>query len=292
MYPVDSGTTGSSRELTSSSADVVSGIAEQNTPTPESTTCLDTSLRCPVEGDAGDASMDAENVPNSNLETGDVDENERLESANNSSAGTDQVVTGDLEMEAIDGNNEGALCSNSGDQREGLSTSGIDAETSGNLDLPTRGSDKGPTPASVTRKKRQQPTLLTMFAANKAAQQLKQQKRSLEGSTTKTIQPVVTPLQTPGPSLTGLDEFLLENGDKLTVDVPVIPAKPLTPMEKFQQRLMKHVSASSQLVKREKKSIKTGEENGENCLVPENLIEKLKDKPGEILNQGVCMSFP
>ena len=204
----------------------------------------------------------------SNLEMDGADENEKLGVEKEESCKeTDLTVTQVTEMEGTDRNNasdnEGEP---SGDQKD------IDAETSNKNDSPKRDSDKKPMPVNEMSKKKQQPTLLTMFAANNAAQ-LKQ--KLLEESTP-------TPLPLPAPSLTGLDEFLLENDEKLTVDVPVVPAKPLTPMERFQQRLMKHVSASSQPVRKEKKSTETEEgENGESVLVPEEVITKLKDKPGK-----------
>jgi hypothetical protein len=238
--------------------------------------------------------MDTESQSDPNLEThGGVDDNERLEFMNDDSSKgtTDQMVTGVTEMETDDTrNDEGALCTDLGEQKESTKT---DAETSDHIDSSTCDSDKkNPVPASETRKPKQQPTLLTMFAANSAAaQQLKQQKslEEQEDSTTKlTPSTFSTPLPTPGPSLTALDEFLLENDNKMSVDAPVIPAKPLTPMERFQQRLMKHMSTSSissssqQPVKRERESAETGEEEkGKSTLVPEDIITKLKDKPGE-----------
>lgn len=284
LPPASLETSGSPPDLTSSTVDIMPGSTEQENPTSESTSVhvADTlSLTSAVEENTCASGMDIENKFGSNLETCDADDNERLEfEKNENSKETDHMVAGVTEMEIDDdGNNEGVLCSDSEDQKE------TDTKTSDHLDLPTRDSDdKKSVPASEMRKPRQQPTLLTMFAANTAAQQLKQQKSLEEDSTTKTAPPTCTPLPTPAPSLTDLDEFLLENDDKLTVDVPVIPAKPLTPMEKFQQRLMKHMSASSsQPVKKEKKSTETGGEDGEESLVPEDVITKLKDKPGENL---------
>ena len=238
--------------------------------------------------------MDTESKSDPNIEThGGMDEGERLEfEDDDDSKGTDQMATGVTEMETGDnGNIEGTLCTDLGEQRESTK---IGAETSDHLDSSTRDSDKkNPVPASEMRKTRQQPTLLTMFAANTAAaaaQQLKQQK-SLEkqdSTTTTKLTPSTssTPLPTPAPSLAALDDFLLENDDKMTVDVPVIPSKPLTPMERFQQRLMKHMSvsslsSSSQPVRRERESAATREgEDGKSTLVPEDVITKLKDKPG------------
>lgn len=286
-------TSGSPPELASSSVDIMPNITVQEKPTSESTSVADTcalNLTTAVEENTYDSGMDIENKSEPNLETHNEDDNERLEfESNDSSKETDQMMAGVTEMETGGGdNNEGAPCSDLGDQKESIKT---DAETSDHLDVPTCDSDKKSVPACEMRKSRQQPTLLTMFAANTAAQQLKQQKSLEEVSTTKNAPPTSTPLPTPAPSLTGLDEFLLENDNKLTVDVPVIPPKPLTPMERFQQRLMKHMSASSsQPARREKKlSEAGGEEEGEESLVPEDVITKLKDKPGE--NLYWLMSF-
>ena len=136
------------------------------------------------------------------------------------------------------------------------------------------------------RQKKQQPTLLTLFASNAAQQKDKEKQKSLKNDDFKSS---TAPLPTPGPSLSNMDDFLLENEDKLTVDVPVIPVKPLTPMERFQQRLMKHMSTSSQPVTLSsteghvgKEVEKEGGEKGGGVLVPDEVITKLKDKPGEI----------
>lgn len=260
---------------------------KQEKPTPESTSTLDTHSQTNAVEEVTTCAcgMDIESKSDSNLETCGVDEDERLVSENgDSSEGTDQMMTRVAEMETGDNSrNEGALCADLGEQKEGIETN---AETNDRLDLPTCDLDKKP---GETRKTRQQPTLLTMFAANNAAQQLKQQKSLGEASTTNITPSASTPLPTPAPSLTALDEFMLENDDKMTVDAPVIPVKPLTPMERFQQRLMKHMSAtSSQPVRssREKKSTGTGEEEGESSLIPEDVITKLKDKPGGFMNNS------
>ena len=137
------------------------------------------------------------------------------------------------------------------------------------------------------RQKKQQPTLLTLFASNAAQQKDKEKQKSLKKDDFKSS---TAPLPAPGPSLSNMDDFLLENEDKLTVDVPVIPVKPLTPMERFQQRLMKHMSTSSQPVTLSstegrvgKEEVeKEGGEKGGGVLVPDEVITKLKDKPGEI----------
>ena len=278
-------TSGSPPNLTSSSVDIVpDGVTN---PTLESTSDMGTvSPTTAVEEESTCTyGMDIESKSDSNLENGGVDEDERLVSENgDSSEGMDQMVMGVADMETGDNSNkEGALCADLGEQKESIKTN---AETNDHLDLPTCDLDKKP---GETRKTRQQPTLLTMFAANNAAQQLKQQKSLGEDSTTKIAPSTSTPLPTPAPSLTALDEFLLENNDKMTVDVPVIPVKLLTPMERFQQRLMKHMSASSsQPVRssREKTSTGTGEEEGESSLVPEDVITKLKDKPGGFMNDS------
>ena len=278
----------------------MAGITKQEKSASESTSTLDTYLsqtNALEEENVCACEMDTESKSDPNIEThGGVDEGERLEfEDDDNSKGTDQMVTGVTEMETGDNSNiEGTLCTDLGEQKESTK---IDTETSGHLDSSTRDSDKkNPVPASEMRKTRQQPTLLTMFAANSAAataaaQQLKQQK-SLEkqdSTTTTTKLPPSTssstPLPTSAPSLAALDDFLLENDNKMTVDVPVIPSKPLTPMERFQQRLMKHMSvsssSSSQPVRRERESAATREgEDGKSILVPEDIITKLKDKPG------------
>ena len=266
------------------------GITKQDKTAPESTSTLDflSQTNALEEENTCACEMDTESKSDPNLVThGGVDEDERLEFENdNGSKGADQVVTGVTEMETDDNSNiEGALCADLGEQK---GSTKIDAEMSDHLDSSTRDYDKkNPAPACEMRKTRQQPTLLTMFAANSAAaQQLKQQKSLEKQDSTTTTKPTPstssTPLPTPAPSLAALDDFLLENDNKMTVDVPVIPAKPLTPMERFQQRLMKHMSSSSQPVRRERESAATREEeDGKNTLVPEEIITKLKDKPGE-----------
>ena len=274
----------------------MTGITKQEKSTPESTSTLDMYLsqtNALEEENTCACEMDTESKSDPNIEThGCVDEGERLEfEDDDNSKGTDQMATGVTEMETGDNNNiEGTLCTDLGEQKESTK---IDTEKSDHLDSLTRDSDKkNLVPASEMRKTRQQPTLLTMFAANSAAaQQLKQQKslKKQESTTTTKLAPSTsssTPLPTPAPSLVALDEFLLENDDKMTVDVPVIPSKPLTPMERFQQRLMKHMSvsssSSSQPVRRERESAATREgDDGKSILVPEDVITKLKDKPGE-----------
>ena len=284
-------------ELTSSSVDSTPDIApEEDKPSLESASTLDTlSLTNAREEESTRiCGMDTESKSDStsDLEAcggggdGGVDENERLEfeDGDNSTKGMDQTMDGVTEAETgNNGNNEGMVhvCTDMGDQKESRK---VNTEPSDHLDLSTCDSDdKNPVPAREMRKTKQQPTLLTMFAANSAAAQQQKQQKSLELEEKITPPASSTPLPTPAPSLTALDEFLLENDNKMMVDVPVIPAKPLTPMEKFQQRLMKHMSAPlSQPVRKEKKSTETGEEGGESALIPEDVITKLKDKPGEL----------
>ena len=143
----------------------------------------------------------------------------------------------------------------------------------------------------MKKKQRSQPTLLSLFAATNAAEQKRQKQEQLspeeeESSNTPSAPPTVTP----GPSLSSVDDFLLESDDKLSVDAPVVPTRPLTPMEQFQRRLLKHMSCSTQPVKTESKVSSTlpdaskvddGEKGTANSLVPEEVISKLKYKPGE-----------
>ncbi len=278
------------------------GVDKQERPALESTSTLDTlsqtnALQLEEEGTC-DCEMDTECKSDPNLETrGGVGDSERLEFMNDD--GTDQMGTGVTEMETDNTrNDEGALCTDLGEQKESTKT---DVETSDHIDSSTCDSDKkNPVPASEMWKPKQQPTLLTMFAANSAAaqKQLNQQKSLDQDNSTTKLAPSTssfssTPLPTPGPSLAALDEFLLENDNKMSVDVPVIPAKPLTPMERFQQRLLKHMSTSStpsssqQPMRRERESAETGEvEKGKSTLVPEDIITKLKDKPGTFSFSG------
>ena len=143
----------------------------------------------------------------------------------------------------------------------------------------------------MKKKQRSQPTLLSLFAASNAAKQerQKQEQQSPEKEESSNT-PSAPPTVTPGPSLSSVDDFLLESDDKLSVDAPVVPTRPLTPMEQFQRRLLKHMSCSTQSVKTESKVSLTlpdaskvdGEEKGTaSSLVPEEVISKLKYKPGE-----------
>ena len=145
---------------------------------------------------------------------------------------------------------------------------------------------------TTKRKQRHQRTLLTLFASNAAANgkmQEDQQKSHERVAKSSSIapSPQLSSTAPAGPALSSMDDFLLENDAKLTVDVPVIPAKPLTPMEKFQQRLMKHMTTSSQPVRKEKRpSTETnadvsGDKEG-STLIPEEIMAKLKDKPGKL----------
>lgn len=104
----------------------------------------------------------------------------------------------------------------------------------------------------------------------------------------------------PAPTLSSVDEFLLAGEDEVTFGVKV---RELTPLEKFQQKVIEQMSSSQQqsggvggegMVTREEQtgegeSVVEGEggekvrknTSGPSQLIPENTILKLKDKPGE-----------
>ena len=198
-----------------------------------------------------------------------------VESENNVEA--EQVDTGlSGTADGDEGEREAAQFSNSGEVA-GTSTDVGTCEI-GSLEF------KRPAPGEAKKQRHQQPTLLTLFASNAA----EQRQKSLEEDESRIIATTPAP---PTPSLSCMDEFLLESDDKLTVDVPDSPPKPLTPMERFQHRLIKHMNTSLHPARKEKRPAKTKEESGEETgmrpLVPEEVITKLKDKPGEII---VCMN--
>ena len=90
----------------------------------------------------------------------------------------------------------------------------------------------------------------------------------------------------PNPQLSSLDDFLFEKDDKLTAEVSVKPERKLTPLEKFQQRLDKHLTVPHPVVKvKVEKGQGSLEEDDVSTtpLVSEELAAKLVDQPGEFM---------
>lgn len=127
-----------------------------------------------------------------------------------------------------------------------------------------------------------QSTITSLFAKPRPSTDSTPQPASTESVELSNSQPPLS-----NPQLSSLDDFLFEKDDKLTVEVSVKPERDLTPLERFQQRLDKHlvVPHPSSKVKVEKGQALLERSKEEDCsmtpLVPEELAAKLVDQPGE-----------
>lgn len=280
--------------------DVADGISSQKQPL---ATGVDSQ---PSENGSCDQETGIESELDANVDKHVSDKSEALEVANvDNTIETNQSASKTVTVETVACNTDGNEC-----EREVQCTHMDDLEQTKpdnavvcNIEVgggsAMLGRDKklpsAPLAEGETKKKRRhQPTLLSLFASSNAAEKkLKhsslEKDRSSESPTDRTPANLVPePTKGPCPSLSNIDDFLLESDDTLTVVVPINPAKPLTPMERFQQRLMKHMtSTSTQPTRKENRSsVEEKEEEpekGVNVLIPDDVITKLKDKPGKLV---------
>ena len=287
--------------------DVADGISSQ-----EQSLATDVDSQ-PSENGSCDQEMGIESELDANLDKNISEKSEALELADvNNIIETNQPASETVAVETVTcdaGGNEcerEVQCTNMDDQEQAKLNTTEAHIIEERVESAMIGRDKkSPSPplggGEKKKNRRHQPTLLSLFASSNATEQkLKQcsleKEKSCESTTDDTPGTLVPELtKGQGPSLSNIDDFLLDRDDGLTVEVPINLAKPLTPMERFQQRLMKHMSTSTQPTRNEKRSSskekEEGAEKGVTELIPDDLMTKLKDKPGKLCKGKSAYSF-